>query len=192
MDDRTLAQIAPSGDFGNTFTINCDNPLMSAQQLANICTADNLRSSASSATSRSRTARRSTTAASTELRGWCTLRSTSSMRAATPTTRRSSSFSVATRKAEPRHCGPSSPGVARRSRHARRSEQRVLVRRYFQYGRTNYHAGLQERVLGCAHEPCAQRRERRSRRARWFRSGRLAPASSAARCSTEHDPNCVP
>ena len=29
MDDRTLAQIAPSGDFGNTLTINCDNPFMS-------------------------------------------------------------------------------------------------------------------------------------------------------------------
>jgi iron complex outermembrane recepter protein len=29
MDDRTLAQIAPSGDFGNTLTINCDNPLLS-------------------------------------------------------------------------------------------------------------------------------------------------------------------
>ena len=29
MDDRTLAQIAPSGDFGNTLTINCDNPLIS-------------------------------------------------------------------------------------------------------------------------------------------------------------------
>jgi outer membrane receptor protein involved in Fe transport len=29
MDDHTLAQIAPSGDFGNTFTINCDNPLIS-------------------------------------------------------------------------------------------------------------------------------------------------------------------
>ena len=29
MDDRTKAQIAPSGDFGNTFTVNCDNPLMS-------------------------------------------------------------------------------------------------------------------------------------------------------------------
>ncbi|MCF2516006.1 TonB-dependent receptor plug domain-containing protein, partial [Sphingomonas sp. G124] len=28
MDDHTLAQIAPSGDFGNTFTINCDNPLL--------------------------------------------------------------------------------------------------------------------------------------------------------------------
>jgi len=28
MDDRTLAQIAPSGDFGNTFTVNCDNPLL--------------------------------------------------------------------------------------------------------------------------------------------------------------------
>ena len=26
MDDRTVAQIAPSGDFGNTLTINCDNP----------------------------------------------------------------------------------------------------------------------------------------------------------------------
>ena len=29
MDDRTFAQIAPSGDFGNTLTINCDNPLLS-------------------------------------------------------------------------------------------------------------------------------------------------------------------
>lgn len=28
MDDHTLAQIAPSGDFGNTLTINCDNPLL--------------------------------------------------------------------------------------------------------------------------------------------------------------------
>ena len=37
MDNRTLARIAPSGDFGNTFTINCDNPLMSAEQRAIIC-----------------------------------------------------------------------------------------------------------------------------------------------------------
>jgi iron complex outermembrane receptor protein len=29
MDDHTLAQIAPSGDFFNTNTINCDNPFMS-------------------------------------------------------------------------------------------------------------------------------------------------------------------
>ena len=42
MDDHTLAQIAPSGDFGNTFTINCDNPLMSAQAQAQICNPDNL------------------------------------------------------------------------------------------------------------------------------------------------------
>ncbi len=37
MDDRTLAQIAPSGDFGNTLTINCDNPLISrrVKQLGN-------------------------------------------------------------------------------------------------------------------------------------------------------------
>jgi iron complex outermembrane receptor protein len=34
MDDHTLAQIAPSGDFGNTLTINCDNPLMSARSSA--------------------------------------------------------------------------------------------------------------------------------------------------------------
>ena len=28
MDDHTLAQIAPSGDFGNTRLVNCDNPLL--------------------------------------------------------------------------------------------------------------------------------------------------------------------
>ena len=37
MDDHTDAQIAPSGDFGNTATINCDNPFLSAQQRATIC-----------------------------------------------------------------------------------------------------------------------------------------------------------
>jgi iron complex outermembrane recepter protein len=42
MDDRTLAQIAPSGDFGNTLTINCDNPLLSAAQRATICQTGNL------------------------------------------------------------------------------------------------------------------------------------------------------
>ena len=42
MDDHTLAQIAPSGDFGNTLTINCDNPLMSAEQKAVICAPENL------------------------------------------------------------------------------------------------------------------------------------------------------
>ena len=42
MDDRTQAQIAPSGDFGNTLTINCDNPLLSAQQRGVVCRPDNL------------------------------------------------------------------------------------------------------------------------------------------------------
>ena len=42
MDDRTLGQIAPSGDFGNTLTINCDNPLLSAQQASVICASPNL------------------------------------------------------------------------------------------------------------------------------------------------------
>ena len=41
MDDRTVAQIAPSGDFGNTLTINCDNPLLSAQERATICQTGN-------------------------------------------------------------------------------------------------------------------------------------------------------
>lgn len=38
MDDRTVAQIAPSGLFiGNTSSINCDNPLLSAQQVGIVC-----------------------------------------------------------------------------------------------------------------------------------------------------------
>ena len=37
MDDQSVAQIAPSGDFGNTSTLNCDNPLLSAQQKALVC-----------------------------------------------------------------------------------------------------------------------------------------------------------
>lgn len=42
MDDRTLAQIAPSGNFGNTLSINCDNPLLSAQQAGLLCSNENL------------------------------------------------------------------------------------------------------------------------------------------------------
>jgi len=42
MDDRTVAQIAPSGNFGNTLSINCDNPLLSAQQLSVLCAPGNL------------------------------------------------------------------------------------------------------------------------------------------------------
>jgi iron complex outermembrane receptor protein len=42
MDDRTVAQIAPSGDFGNTLSINCDNPLLGASQSAVMCDNENL------------------------------------------------------------------------------------------------------------------------------------------------------
>ncbi|WP_294071251.1 TonB-dependent receptor, partial [Sphingomonas sp.] len=42
MDDHTLAQIAPSGDFANTYTINCDNPFLSASQKTTICNDSNL------------------------------------------------------------------------------------------------------------------------------------------------------
>lgn len=42
MDDRTVAQIAPSGNFGNTLSLNCDNPLLGAAQLAVICDNENL------------------------------------------------------------------------------------------------------------------------------------------------------
>lgn len=37
LDDRSVAQIAPSGDFGNTRFINCDNPLLSDQQRSLVC-----------------------------------------------------------------------------------------------------------------------------------------------------------
>ncbi len=42
MDNETVAQIAPSGNFANTQVVNCDNPLMSAAQFAVICDSDNL------------------------------------------------------------------------------------------------------------------------------------------------------
>ena len=39
MDDHSLAQIAPSGNFFSTSTLNCDNPLLSAQEFAAVgCT----------------------------------------------------------------------------------------------------------------------------------------------------------
>lgn len=50
MDDRTVAQIAPSGNFFNTGTINCDNPLLSAQQLAIACAANNVTTGADGVT----------------------------------------------------------------------------------------------------------------------------------------------
>jgi len=37
MSDRSVAQIAPSGDFGNTLTVNCDNPLLTANQFDTFC-----------------------------------------------------------------------------------------------------------------------------------------------------------
>ena len=42
MDDRSLSQIAPSGNFFNTNTINCDNALMSPEQLAFVCRPANI------------------------------------------------------------------------------------------------------------------------------------------------------
>lgn len=41
MKDRTSWQVGPSGDFFNTETINCDNPLLSAQQKLLICRTGN-------------------------------------------------------------------------------------------------------------------------------------------------------
>lgn len=39
MDDHTIANVAPGGAFQTPFLINCDNPLMSAQEKATICPA---------------------------------------------------------------------------------------------------------------------------------------------------------
>jgi iron complex outermembrane receptor protein len=41
MKDRTSWQVGPSGDFRNTETINCDNPLLSDQQRSLICRTGN-------------------------------------------------------------------------------------------------------------------------------------------------------
>jgi iron complex outermembrane recepter protein len=38
MSDMTDAQIAPSGDFNNTEQLNCDNPMLSAQEVQVLCT----------------------------------------------------------------------------------------------------------------------------------------------------------
>ena len=38
MDDQTNAVIAPSGIFGQTLQVNCNNPLLSAQQVGEFCT----------------------------------------------------------------------------------------------------------------------------------------------------------
>ena len=37
MDDRTVAQIAPSGDFGNTSSVNCANPFLTTGELGAWC-----------------------------------------------------------------------------------------------------------------------------------------------------------
>ena len=37
MDDKTVAQIAPSGNFANTYSINCDNPFMSTSTHDLVC-----------------------------------------------------------------------------------------------------------------------------------------------------------
>ncbi|MBS0481342.1 MAG: TonB-dependent receptor [Proteobacteria bacterium] len=42
LNDSSVAQIAPSGDFGNTLTVPCDNPFLSAQQLSIICAPANI------------------------------------------------------------------------------------------------------------------------------------------------------
>ncbi len=42
MDDRSVAQIAPSGDFSNTSVLNCNNPLLSAAQVSTFCRTTNL------------------------------------------------------------------------------------------------------------------------------------------------------
>jgi outer membrane receptor protein involved in Fe transport len=42
MDDRSVAQIAPSGNFSNTTILNCDNPFLSPLQQSTFCRPTNL------------------------------------------------------------------------------------------------------------------------------------------------------
>ena len=77
MDDYTDAQIAPTGNFGRTEVINCDNPMLSDQQRDLVCTSAGLwpdrhgeRDDLSAATSR---AAPGSTSSSHQLasRRWC-------------------------------------------------------------------------------------------------------------------------
>ena len=128
---------------------------------------------------------RSTT--STELRG--RRRRRSSTPAATPTTRRSSSFSVVTRKAARvfrtfvtrRGAAFSEPG---------RPVEHLLVRRYFQYGRTNYTQVYKNEFsiarLNARSTPSTSMRSGRG-------SGRNAGISIVCRSVLDNsDPTCVP
>ncbi len=47
MDDHTITQAAPSGVFGQTFSIPCSSPLFSAQEVAQLCTAAGIDSTGS-------------------------------------------------------------------------------------------------------------------------------------------------
>ena len=193
MDDRTLAQIAPSGDFGNTLTINCDNPLISriAVQSATRNQCGHLRQSGEPdqrlprQPSRWRSALRTT-------RTRARRRSTSSIVArATPTTRPSSS------------CFAATPKAVRASADLRHQSWRgVLGMRgdlsnvfsydtYFQYGRTNYTQVYENEFSISRLQPRAQRGERR--RHRRSRSGRNAGSSIVCRSVLDNtDPTCVP
>ncbi|MEI9964878.1 MAG: hypothetical protein WDM92_09325 [Caulobacteraceae bacterium] len=42
MDDRSVIHAAPSALFQQIYSVNCDNPFLSAQQVATICTANGL------------------------------------------------------------------------------------------------------------------------------------------------------
>lgn len=42
MRDETVAQVAPSGTCGNSFNVNCNNPLLSASEVATWCTSQGL------------------------------------------------------------------------------------------------------------------------------------------------------
>ena len=68
--------------------------------------------------------------------------------AATPISRASSRSSGGTSKAAPRQRRPQAHQLSRRAWHARRPDQRFLVRRLLSIRPHQLHAGLQERVLG--------------------------------------------
>ena len=175
MDDRTVAQIAPSGDFGNTLTINSDNPLISPAQRAIIF--DGRKPDQRLPRDLPYGGRR---ALQSDSGGRA--RSTSSIRS-TGVTYKKAFFQLLRRNVEG---GPRQADLQHTNFRAVIGSKGDLDKAwsydaYYQYGRSNYHAGLFERFFGRAADPGARCRRR---------GPGGTPICRSVRDGT--DPTCVP
>ena len=194
MDDRTLAQIAPSGDFGNTTTINCDNPLMSVPpQIADLADRMSRRSGAKPDQRLPRQLpARDGRSVQPEPR-YAGRHRARLHRSATGLTYNQAFFQLLRRNTEggPRISDLRHHQLAWSARRARRHFERLVVRQLLPVRPHQLHAGLQERILDRASDACVGRRERRRIRARsaWW----TPICRSVCRSVLDQtDPTCMP